>query len=246
MGIVCGTGGQETAVTNPENTVYSIKRSWAVVHRGQRRDEDGPLQVMQIPRAARVKIKDKEYSPPEISALILQKLRKSAEDYWGEGDRCGHHRSAYFNDSQRQPRRTRGHRRLNVRRIINEPRRGLGLRPGQEEGRDHPVYDFGGNVRHLVLEVGTTCGGQIHQRGHHLAGQPGPEIIDWLVAEFKKDQGIDLSKDLMPAAAEGGAEKAKIELSSTWRRRSTSPSSPPMLPAEAHEPQIDRASSNPW
>ena len=219
-----GQVAKRQAVTNPENTVYSIKRFM-----GRRYNEVNeemkmvPYKVIQDSTgAARVKIKDKEYSPPEISALILQKLRKSAEDYLGEKVTDAVITvPAYFNDSQRQATKDAGViAGLNVRRIINEPT-AAALAYGLDKKKDETiaVYDFGGGTFDIsVLEVGDnvvevkSTNGDTHLGGDNLDQR----IIDWLVAEFKKDQGIDLSKDLMALQRlKEGAEKAKIELSST-------------------------------
>jgi molecular chaperone DnaK len=219
-----GQVAKRQAVTNPENTVYSIKRFM-----GRRYNEVNeemkmvPYKVIQDGSgAARVKIKDKEYSPPEISALILQKLRKSAEDYLGEKVTDAVITvPAYFNDSQRQATKDAGViAGLNVRRIINEPT-AAALAYGLDKKKDETiaVYDFGGGTFDIsILEVGDnvvevkSTNGDTHLGGDNLDQR----IIDWLVAEFKKDQGIDLSKDLMALQRlKEGAEKAKIELSST-------------------------------
>jgi molecular chaperone DnaK len=219
-----GQVAKRQAVTNPENTVYSIKRFM-----GRRYNEVNeemkmvPYKVVQDSTgAARVKIKDKEYSPPEISAVILQKLRKSAEDYLGEKVTDAVITvPAYFNDSQRQATKDAGViAGLNVRRIINEPT-AAALAYGLDKKKDETiaVYDFGGGTFDIsILEVGDnvvevkSTNGDTHLGGDNLDQR----IIDWLVAEFKKDQGIDLSKDLMALQRlKEAAEKAKIELSST-------------------------------
>src|SRR5512136_2844018 len=219
-----GQVAKRQAVTNPENTVYSIKRFM-----GRRYNEVSeemkmvPYKVIQDGTgAARVKIKDKEYSPPEISAMILQKLRKSAEDYLGEKVTDAVITvPAYFNDSQRQATKDAGIiAGLNVRRIINEPT-AAALAYGLAKKKDETiaVYDFGGGTFDIsILEVGDnvvevkSTNGDTHLGGDNLDQR----IIDWLVAEFKKDQGIDLSKDLMALQRlKEAAEKAKIELSST-------------------------------
>jgi molecular chaperone DnaK len=222
--ILVGQVAKRQAITNPENTVYSIKRFMG------RRYEEVTEEMKMVPYkvirdasgAARVKIRDKEYSPPEISAMILKKLKKSAEDYLGEKITDAVITvPAYFNDSQRQATKDAGTiAGFNVRRIINEPT-AAALAYGLDKKKDETiaVYDFGGGTFDIsVLEVGDnvvevkSTNGDTHLGGDNLDQR----IIDWLVTEFKKDQGIDLSKDLMALQRlKEAAEKAKIELSST-------------------------------
>jgi molecular chaperone DnaK len=222
--ILVGQVAKRQAVTNPENTVYSIKRFMG------RRVEEVNEEMKMIPYkvikdstgAARVKIRDKEYSPPEISAMILQKLKKSAEAYLGEKVTDAVITvPAYFNDSQRQATKDAGTiAGFNVRRIINEPT-AAALAYGLDKKKDETiaVFDFGGGTFDIsILEVGDnvvevkSTNGDTHLGGDNLDQR----IIDWLIAEFKKDQGIDLSKDLMALQRlKEAAEKAKIELSST-------------------------------
>jgi molecular chaperone DnaK len=221
---VVGQVARRQAVTNPENTVYSIKRFM-----GRRLEEVNeemkmvPYKVIRSSNgAAVVKIRDKEYTPPEISAMILQKLKKSAEDYLGEKVTDAVITvPAYFNDSQRQATKDAGTiAGLNVRRIINEPT-AAALAYGLDKKKDETiaVYDFGGGTFDIsILEVGDnvvevkSTNGDTHLGGDNLDQR----IIDWLAAEFKKDQGIDLSKDLMALQRlKEAGEKAKIELSST-------------------------------
>jgi len=222
--ILVGQVAKRQAVTNPENTVYSIKRFMG------RRYEEVNEEMKMVPYkvirdangAARVKVKDKEYSPPEISALILQKLKKSAEAYLGEKITDAVITvPAYFNDSQRQATKDAGTiAGFNVRRIINEPT-AAALAYGLDKKKDETiaVYDFGGGTFDIsVLEVGDnvvevkSTNGDTHLGGDNLDQR----IIDWLIAEFKKDQGIDLGKDLMALQRlKEASEKAKIELSST-------------------------------
>jgi molecular chaperone DnaK len=219
-----GQVARRQGVTNPENTVYSIKRFMG------RRPEEVNEEMTMVPYkvvrsasgAAVVKIRDKEYTPPEISAMILQKLKKSAEDYLGEKVTDAVITvPAYFNDSQRQATKDAGTiAGLNVRRIINEPT-AAALAYGLDKKKDEviAVYDFGGGTFDIsILEVGDnvvevkSTNGDTHLGGDNLDQR----IIEWLVAEFKKDQGIDLSKDLMALQRlKETAEKAKIELSST-------------------------------
>jgi molecular chaperone DnaK len=219
-----GQVARRQGVTNPENTVYSIKRFMG------RRPEEVNEEMTMVPYkvvrsasgAAVVKIRDKEFTPPEISAMILQKLKKSAEDYLGEKVTDAVITvPAYFNDSQRQATKDAGTiAGLNVRRIINEPT-AAALAYGLDKKKDEviAVYDFGGGTFDIsILEVGDnvvevkSTNGDTHLGGDNLDQR----IIEWLVTEFKKDQGIDLSKDLMALQRlKETAEKAKIELSST-------------------------------
>ncbi|MBI3013696.1 MAG: molecular chaperone DnaK [Candidatus Tectomicrobia bacterium] len=222
--ILVGQIAKRQAVTNPENTVYSIKRFM-----GRRYDEVTeemkmvPYKVVKAPNGdARVSVRGKEYSPPEISAMVLQKLKKSAEAYLGETVTDAVITvPAYFNDSQRQATKDAGRiAGLNVQRIINEPTASA-LAYGLDKKKDEivAVYDFGGGTFDIsILEVGDnvvevkSTNGDTHLGGDNLDQR----IIDWLVAEFKKDQGIDLSRDPMAMQRlKEGAEKAKIELSST-------------------------------
>ncbi len=219
-----GQVAKRQAITNPENTVYSIKRFM-----GRRFDEVTeeirmvPYKVVKAPNNdVRVKIKEKEFSPPEISALILQKLKRAAEDYLGEKVTDAVITvPAYFNDSQRQATKDAGTiAGLNVRRIINEPT-AAALAYGLDKKKDETiaVYDFGGGTFDIsILEVGDnvvevkSTNGDTHLGGDDLDQR----IIEWMIKEFKKDQGIDLSKDLMALQRlKEAAERAKIELSST-------------------------------
>lgn len=222
--ILVGQVAKRQAVTNPENTVFSIKRFMGRKH--DEVTEEMKMVPYKVIRAAngdaRVDIMGKEYSPPEISAKILQKLKKSAEAYLGmEVKDAVITVPAYFNDSQRQATKDAGTiAGLNVLRIINEPTASA-LAYGLDKKTDEriAVYDFGGGTFDIsILEVGDnvvevkSTNGDTHLGGDNMDQR----IIDWLVAEFKKDQGIDLSKDRMALQRlKEAAEKAKIELSST-------------------------------
>jgi molecular chaperone DnaK len=222
--ILVGQVAKRQAITNPENTIYSIKRFM-----GRRYDEVNeemkmvPYKVIKGSNGdARIEIQGKEYSPPEISAKILQKLKKSAEAHLGgEVQDAVVTVPAYFNDSQRQATKDSGTiAGLNVLRIINEPTASA-LAYGLDKNRDEivAVYDFGGGTFDIsILEVGDNVievkasNGDGHLGGDNLDQR----IIDWLVAEFKKDQGVDISTDKMVLQRlKEAAEKAKIELSST-------------------------------
>jgi molecular chaperone DnaK len=222
--ILVGQVAKRQAITNPENTIYSIKRFM-----GRRYDEVNeemkmvPYKVIKGSNGdARIEIEGKEYTPPEISAKILQKLKQSAEAHLGgEVTDAVVTVPAYFNDSQRQATKDAGTiAGLNVLRIINEPTASA-LAYGLDKNRDEivAVYDFGGGTFDIsILEVGDNVievkasNGDGHLGGDNLDQR----IIDWLVAEFKKDQGIDISTDKMALQRlKEAAEKAKIELSAT-------------------------------
>ncbi len=218
-----GQVAKRQSVTNPENTVYSIKRFM-----GRKYNEVSeemkmvPYKVVQASNGdARVSISGKEHSPPEISAVILQKLRQAAEEYLGtKVVKAVITVPAYFNDSQRQATKDAGKiAGLEVERIINEPT-AAALAYGLDKKKNEiiAVYDFGGGTFDIsILEVGDNVvevkatNGDTHLGGDNIDQR----IIDWLVTEFKKDQGIDLSRDqmVMQRLKEAG-EKAKIELSS--------------------------------
>ena len=221
--ILVGQVAKRQAITNPENTVYSIKRFM-----GRRYEEVNeemkmvPYKVIKGPNGdARVEIQGKQYTPPEISAKILQKLKKAADAYLGTDIKDAVVTvPAYFNDSQRQATKDAGKiAGLNVLRIINEPTASA-LAYGLDKKKDETiaVYDFGGGTFDIsILEVGDNVievkatNGDTHLGGDNIDQR----IIDWLIAEFKKDQGIDLSKDKMGLQRlKEAAEKAKIELSS--------------------------------
>jgi molecular chaperone DnaK len=218
-----GQIARRQAVTNPEKTVYSIKRFM-----GRRYDEVSeeikmvPYKVVQASnRDAWVKIDDKEYAPPEISAVILQKLKEAAEDYLGEKvTEAVITVPAYFNDSQRQATKDAGRiAGLDVKRIINEPTAAaLAYGLDKKSNETIAVYDFGGGTFDIsILEVGDNVVEVKATNGDtHLGGDNFDQrVIDWLVSEFKRDQGIDLSRDPMAMQRlKEAAEKAKCELSS--------------------------------
>src|SRR5512136_3342235 len=219
-----GQVAKRQRVTNPENTFYSIKRFM-----GRRYGEVGQ-EIKQVPFKVteatngdvRVEAHGKMYAPPEISAFILQKLKKAAEDYLGEKvDRAVITVPAYFNDSQRKATKDAGQiAGLKVERIINEPT-AAALAYGMDKKKDETiaVYDFGGGTFDIsILEVGDnvvevkSTNGDTHLGGDNLDQR----VMDWIVAEFKKDQGLDLSKDKMALQRlKEAAEKAKCELSTT-------------------------------
>src|SRR6266478_1342479 len=220
-----GQVAKRQAVTNPENTVYSIKRFMG------RRFNEVTEEIKQVPykvQAAsgngdvRVFAGGKDWSPPEISAMILQKMKQSAEDYLGQKvDKAVITVPAYFNDAQRQATKDAGKiAGLEVMRIVNEPT-AAALAYGLDKKKDETiaVFDFGGGTFDIsILEVGEGVVEVKSTNGDtHLGGDDIDErLIEWIVEEFKKDQGIDLSKDKMALQRlKEAGEKAKIELSST-------------------------------
>jgi molecular chaperone DnaK len=217
-----GQVAKRQAVTNPENTVFSIKRFM-----GRKYDEVNeemkmvPYQVVRASNGdARVKANDKEYSPPEVSAMILQKLKQAAEEYLGTTvSKAVITVPAYFNDAQRQATKDAGQiAGLEVMRIVNEPT-AAALAYGLDKKKDETiaVYDFGGGTFDIsILEVGEgvvevkSTNGDTHLGGDNIDQR----IIDWINTEFKKTDGIDLSKDRMALQRlKEAAEKAKMELS---------------------------------
>ncbi len=218
-----GQVAKRQAVTNPENTVFSIKRFMG--RKFSEVTEEMKMVPFKVAPGAngdvRVKAGAKEWSPPEISAMILAKLKESAEAYLGEKvTRAVITVPAYFNDSQRQATKDAGQiAGLTVERLVNEPT-AAALAYGLDKKKDETiaVYDFGGGTFDIsILEVGEgvvevkSTNGDTHLGGDNIDQR----IIDWILAEFKKDQGVDLSKDAMAMQRlKEAAEKAKIELSS--------------------------------
>jgi molecular chaperone DnaK len=219
-----GQVAKRQAVTNPENTIFSIKRFM-----GRKFNEVSeemtmvPYRVVQASNGdVRVKAGDQEYAPPQISAMILQKLKQSAEDYLGQPvTKAVITTPAYFNDAQRQATKEAGQiAGLEVMRIVNEPT-AAALAYGLDKKKEEliAVYDFGGGTFDIsILEVGEgvvevkATNGDTHLGGDNLDQR----IIDWIIGEFKKDEGIDLSKDRMALQRlKEAAEKAKMELSTT-------------------------------
>ncbi|NOR54264.1 MAG: molecular chaperone DnaK, partial [Candidatus Aminicenantes bacterium] len=219
-----GQVAKRQRITNPENTIYSIKRfMW-------RRYKEVPEEIKQVPFKVteekngdvRIEALGKKYPPPELSAIILQKLKKAAEDYLGEKvEKAVITVPAYFNDSQRKATKDAGViAGLKVDRIINEPT-AAALAYGLDKKKDETiaVYDFGGGTFDIsILEVGEgvvevkSTNGDTHLGGDDIDQR----IQNWLVTEFKKDAGINLSKDKMALQRlKEAAEKAKMELSTT-------------------------------
>src|ERR1700740_2732573 len=217
-----GQVAKRQAITNPQNTIYSIKRFM-----GRRYNEVNdemkmvPYKVEQQGDHVAIEAQGKLYTPPEISAMILQKLKKAAEDYLGTTvTEAVITVPAYFNDAQRQATKDAGRiAGLDVKRIVNEPT-AAALAYGLDKKKDETiaVYDFGGGTFDIsILEVGEgvievkSTNGDTHLGGDNIDQR----IVDWITSEFKKSDGIDLSKDRMALQRlKEAAEKAKMELSS--------------------------------
>ncbi len=220
-----GQVARRQAITNPTNTIYSIKRFM-----GRRYDEVTdemkmvPYKVVQQGDHVAVVAEGKEYTPPQVSAMILQKLKKAAEDYLGQGvTEAVITVPAYFNDAQRQATKDAGKiAGLDVKRIVNEPT-AAALAYGLDKKKDETiaVYDFGGGTFDIsILEVGEgvievkSTNGDTHLGGDNIDQR----IVEWLVDEFKKDEGLDLrskGNEMALQRLRDAAEKAKIELSTT-------------------------------
>src|SRR5438105_4851151 len=252
-----GQVAKRQAVTNPENTVFSIKRFM-----GRQYDEVNeemkmvPFQVVRGPNgAARVSASGKEYSPPEISAMILQKLKQAAEEYLGQAvTKAVITVPAYFNDAQRQATKDAGQiAGLEVMRIVNEPT-AAALAYGLDKKKDETiaVYDFGGGTFDIsILEVGEgvievkSTNGDTHLGGDNIDQR----ILEWLADEFKKDEGLDLrskGNEMALQRLRDAAEKAKIELSTTQQTEINLPfitadaSGPKHLVKTLTRPQLEK------
>jgi molecular chaperone DnaK len=221
-----GQIAKRQAITNPENTIFSVKRLMGRKFRS-REVQDAikrlPYKIVEADNGdAHVELRGKRYSPPEISAMILQKMRQTAEDYLGEKvTEAVVTVPAYFDDSQRQATKDAGQiAGLNVLRIINEPT-AASLAYGLDKKKDEriAVYDLGGGTFDIsVLEIGDGVFEVKSTNGDTYLGGDDFDlrVMDWLVDEFKKDQGIDLRKDRMALQRlKEAAERAKIELSSS-------------------------------
>ncbi|MBI3185853.1 MAG: molecular chaperone DnaK [Myxococcales bacterium] len=237
-----GQIAKRQAITNPERTVYSIKRFMGRRHEEVTEESKlVPYKVVRGPHGdARVEIDGKQFSPPEISAQVLLKLKRAAENYLGEKvTEAVITVPAYFNDAQRQATKDAGEiAGLTVRRIVNEPT-AAALAYGLDKKKDEKiaVYDFGGGTFDIsILEVGENVVDVLATNGDtHLGGDNiDQRIMDWLITEFRKDTGLDLSKDKMVLQRlKEAAEKAKIELSSAME----SEINLPFLTADAGGPK---------
>ena len=219
-----GDPAKRQAITNPKNTIYSIKRFMGETYDQSRKEaERVPFTVVNEGGYPRVDIEGRKYTPQEISAMILQKMKKTAEDYLGqEVTDAVITVPAYFSDSQRQATKEAGQiAGLNVRRIVNEPTAAALAYGVDKANRDMKiaVFDLGGGTFDIsILEFGGGVFEVLSTNGDtHLGGDDFDQvIIDWLVGGFKADEGIDLSKDPMAMQRlKEAAEKAKIELSSS-------------------------------
>ncbi|MBN2576162.1 MAG: molecular chaperone DnaK, partial [Deltaproteobacteria bacterium] len=220
--VLVGQIARRQSITNPENTVFSAKRFIG------RRYEEAEGDIKRVPfKSVRgphgevdFEIRGKKVTPPEVSAKVLGKLKKAAEDHLGEKvTEAVITVPAYFNDSQRQATKDAGRiAGLDVKRIVNEPT-AAALAYGLDKKKDEiiAVYDFGGGTFDIsILEVGENVVEVVSTNGDtHLGGDDiDQKVMDWLIAEFRKDQGIDVSKDKMVLQRlREAAEKAKIELS---------------------------------
>ncbi len=221
--VLVGQQARRQAITNPENTIYSVKRFMGMQHSAAKTEIGRvPYNIVRAPNGdAHISVRGKSYPPPEISARVLQKLKKAAEDYLGETvTEAVITVPAYFNDSQRQATKDAGRiAGLDVKRIVNEPT-AAALAYGLSKGSTDElvaVYDLGGGTFDIsILEVADNVVEVISTNGDtHLGGDDFDNaIIQWLLAEFKKDSGMDVSKDkLVVQRLKDAAEKAKIELS---------------------------------
>ena len=219
-----GDPAKRQAITNPKNTVYSIKRFMGETYEQSRKEaERVPFTVVNDNGYPRVEISGRKYTPQEISAMILQKMKKTAEDYLGqEVTDAVITVPAYFSDSQRQATKEAGTiAGLNVRRIVNEPTAAALAYGVDKAGKNMKiaVFDLGGGTFDIsILDFGDGVFEVLSTNGDtHLGGDDFDQvIIDWLVNGFKQDEGIDLSKDPMAMQRlKEAAEKAKIELSSS-------------------------------
>ncbi len=221
-----GQIAKRQAITNPENTIFSVKRLMGRKFRSREVQEAAkrlPYKVVEADNGdAHVELRGKRYSPPEISAMILQKMKQTAEDYLGEKvTEAVITVPAYFDDSQRQATKDAGQiAGLNVLRIINEPT-AASLAYGLDKKKDEriAVYDLGGGTFDIsILEIGDGVFEVKSTNGDTYLGGDDFDlrVMDWLVDEFKRDQGIDLRKDRMALQRlKEAAERAKIELSSS-------------------------------
>ena len=226
-----GITAKNQAVTNPENTVYSAKRFIGRLHKEVSQEvKDLPYSIEKDSKnSIAFKVKDKSYSPPEISAMVLQKMKKTAEDHLGhEVTEAVITVPAYFNDSQRKATKDAGKiAGLDVKRIINEPTAAAlayGLDKNRKKEEKVAVYDLGGGTFDISIldilideESGTTIEVNSTNGDGHLGGDDfDSALVDWIANEFKKSDGIDLKNDPQALGRiKDAAEKTKIELSTS-------------------------------
>src|SRR5579862_4652257 len=230
--VLVGASGKRQAVTNPRNTLYAVKRLIGRKFTEKEVQKDIGLMPYKIVRAdnsdAWVEVRDKKLAPPQVSAEVLRKMKKTAEDYLGaEVTEAVITVPAYFNDSQRQATKDAGRiAGLDVKRIINEPTAAalaFGMDKQSSKDRKIAVYDLGGGTFDIsIIEIADVDGEKqfevLSTNGDTFLGGEDfdQRIIDYVIAEFKKDQGVDLSKDVLALQRlKEAAEKAKIELSSS-------------------------------
>ena len=239
--VLVGQVARRQAITNPTKTVFSVKRFMGMKHADSRETDRVPYEVVSASNGdAQVKIGDQTFAPPEISAKVLQKLKRAAEAHLGEEvTEAVITVPAYFNDAQRQATKDAGRiAGLDVKRIINEPTAAaLAYGLDKKENEVIAVYDFGGGTFDIsVLEVGDGVVEVVATNGDtHLGGDDFDQaIIKYLTDEFRKDNGIDVSKDKMVMQRlKEAAEKAKIELSSAYETEINLP----FLTADASGPK---------
>ncbi len=246
-----GTVAKRQAVMNPERTIFSIKRFMGRKESEVKEEEAMvPYKVVPGPNGdVRIEVDGKQYSPPEISAMILQKLRSDAEAKLGDAvDSAVITVPAYFNDDQRQATKDAGKiAGLDVKRIINEPTAAALAYGLDKEASDQKilVFDLGGGTFDVsVLEIGDGVFEVKATAGdNHLGGDNWDKaIVDWLVTEFKRDQGVDLSQDKNSLQRlYEAAEKAKIELSTTQETQI----SLPFITADRRRPEAPRDQADP-
>ncbi len=240
--VLVGTVARRQAITNPENTVFSAKRFMGMKHADVAKEgQRVPYDVVRAGNGdAHIKVRGQTVAPPEVSAKVLQKLKRAAEQYIGsEVTDAVITVPAYFNDAQRQATKDAGRiAGLNVARIINEPTAAaLAYGLDKKDNEVIAVYDFGGGTFDIsILEVGDGVIEVLATNGDtHLGGDDfDQKLIDWLTGEFKKDTGIDVSRDKMVVQRlKEAAEKAKIELSNSFETEINLP----FLTADASGPK---------
>ena len=223
--LLVGQSAKRQSITNPENTIFSIKRFMGMSYKDSKKESGKvPYDIVSGKGSCKIKIQKERYAPQQISAMILQKLKREAEAYLGcEVTEAVITVPAYFNDSQRQATKEAGKiAGLDVKRIINEPTAAaLAYGLGKNKDQKIAVFDLGGGTFDIsILEIGDEIVEVLSTNGDtHLGGDDIDQIlIDWMIAEFKKDTGIDISNDnMILQRLKDAAEKSKIELSSSQK-----------------------------